>query len=347
VLVVDDEPGVLKLFGAVLARNQFVCRFAATAEDALAEFEKEPTDLLLTDKNLPGIDGLELIRRIHRIDKECEAVLVTGYASLESALVAMDLGAADYLTKPLPHIGIVPATLKKAMRRRTRRLLVRRMVADLKEAVNIRATDLDWSQVVAARRRWEQFRDQLTQRRCVMFADASTTDIRPAAEFLAEVGYSVPLIRRADQALERCRAGEANVIVVGDELEDASGIELFNQLLELAARPEIVLASAAVGMSDVIDAITRGASGYVLKPVTDMEVLARLVERAHLEHHERLLQFKLVNELRRLVDALSDREVVKGVRQDIESALAGFDTKTAQVAVRIYESQVGESAWGS
>lgn len=347
VLVVDDEPGVLKLFGAVLARNEFECRFAATAEDALVEFEKNPTDLLLTDKNLPGIDGLELIRRIHKLDKECEAVLVTGYASLESALVAMDLGAADYLTKPLPHIGIVPATLKKAMRRRSRRLLVRRMVADLKQAVNVRATDTDWSQVVNARRRWEQFRDQLSARRCVMFADASTHDIRPSAEFLAEIGYSVPLVRSNEEALTRCRAGEANVIVVGDELEDTSGIELFEQLLELAARPEVILASAAVGMADVIDAITRGASGYVIKPITDMEILARLVERAHLEHHERLLQFKLVNELRRLVDAMSEREVIEAVRQDIESALAGFDTTTAQVAVRIYESQVGESAWGS
>jgi FixJ family two-component response regulator len=179
-----------------------------------------------------------------------------------------------------------------------------------------------------------------------MFADADVHAIRPAAEFLAEVGYSVPMVRGGEEALARCRAGESNVIVIGDELDDTSGVELFEQLLELAARPEVILASAAVGMNDVIDAISRGASGFAIKPITEMEVLARMVERAHMEHHERLLQFKLVNELRRLVDSLSDRETTEA-RRDIESALAGFDTNTAQVAVKIYESQAGESAWGS
>ena len=91
------------------------------ADEELARMKREfgdaNFDAMLVDKNLPGIDGLELIRRVHKVDKECEAVIVTGYASLESALSAVDLGAADYLTKPLPSIGILPATLKKVLRR--------------------------------------------------------------------------------------------------------------------------------------------------------------------------------------------------------------------------------------
>jgi DNA-binding NtrC family response regulator len=343
--VVDDEPGALKLFRAALARDEFVCRFATTGEEALDEFERSPTDLLLVDKNLPGIDGLELIRRVQRLDKTCEAVLVTAYASLESALVAMDLRTADFLTKPLHHVNLVPATLKKAARRRDRRLLARRMVDDLKQAIHARATDADWSHVVNARRRWEQFRDLLAARRTVLFADLHAEAVRPAAEFLAQNGYGVPWVRNGKDALARCRSGDTSVIIIGDELADESPFELFEQLLELTARPEVILTSRGASMHDVINALSRGASGYVVEPITDMEVLARKVERAYLEHRERLLQFKLVAELRRLVDNLGEHGATERVRHDIESALAGFDMAAAQVAVRLYESQVGESAW--
>ncbi len=347
ILVVDDEPGVLKLFGAILSRKNFDCSFAESGEQALEVFNNGGFDGMLVDKNLPGIDGLELIRRVHQVDKDCEAVIVTGYASLDSALSAIDLGAADYLTKPLPNIGILPATLTKILRRRKRRLLVRRMVDDLRQAANVRAQGEDWSLVLAARRRIEAFRNSLQRRRVIMFADEKVTEILPVAEFLAVAGYSVPLVRTGAETVQRASNGEANVVVIGDTLADMSGIDLFERMLAVAARPEIIVISDRVGLQDVISALSRGAFGFAVKPITDHEVFARTIERACMEHLERLMHFKVVNELRTVVDALAKREVHQDVRREIQGALQGFSTETAQVALRIYESEAGESAWGS
>ncbi len=345
-LLVDDEPGVLKLFDAVLRPAGFSCRTALTGDAALAEFAAHPAQVLLTDKNLPGIDGLELIRRVHQLDPDCEAILISGYANLESAITAIDLGTADYLLKPLPHISVLPATVHKALRRRHRRLSVRRMVNDLRALVGERAGAADWARVVGARRRWERLRDRLGRHRVVLLAQADPRDLRPAAEFLATHGYGVPLVRRSAELLERCGRGEASVVLLGDELEEEAAAQVLDRLLELPARPEIVLATANADLAGAVAALERGASGFLLKPLDDTAQLSRTVERANGEYQERLLQLTLVDELRRLAEQLSGQLVTAPAGETLVQALAGFDTTAAQVAVRILESSGGESAWG-
>jgi DNA-binding NtrC family response regulator len=346
-LVVDDEPGVLKLFAAVLGPEGYACRFVPTAEQALEAFAAEPADVLITDKNLPGADGLELIRRIHERDPECEAILITGYANLDSALTALDVGATDYLTKPLPHISLLPATVDKALRRRRRRRLSHRMVADLKAVLADRAGDADWAAMLSARRRWELFRDQLVKRRCVFLAQMELRELRPIAELLATHGYSVPLLNRGAEVIARCERGEADVVIIGEELDEMTGLSLFEALVEVPARPELIMASASADLGDVVRAIHGGASGFLLKPVSDLAVVTRAVERGLREQHERLLQIKLVAELQRLAESAHGRTAGAPLHRDLAAALAGFETNTAQVVMRIFESRAGEAEWGS
>jgi CheY-like chemotaxis protein len=100
VLVIDDEPVVLDIFRRALAGKGLLIRTAGNGEEALALIEQEGFGCVLTDKNLPGIDGIEIVRRIRQSQPHCACILMTGYASTASAVEALRLGAADYIEKP-------------------------------------------------------------------------------------------------------------------------------------------------------------------------------------------------------------------------------------------------------
>ncbi|MHB8382351.1 MAG: sigma-54-dependent transcriptional regulator, partial [Candidatus Binataceae bacterium] len=101
VLIVEDEP-LMRSIIVQLARSEGYEVFdAATAETAFGIFEKEKIDLAILDLNLTsGGSGLELLKRMRAIDPEMMGVIVTAYASVESAVEALHEGAYDYITKP-------------------------------------------------------------------------------------------------------------------------------------------------------------------------------------------------------------------------------------------------------
>ena len=101
ILVVDDEANMLVLCESVLRKEGYVVVCAASAEEALAQLEKESVDLLITDLRLPGMDGMELVQRIKTQQPGLPYLLLTGHGTIQSAVAAMKDGAADYLTKPV------------------------------------------------------------------------------------------------------------------------------------------------------------------------------------------------------------------------------------------------------
>ena len=101
VLVVDDDPSVLTAFERMLTDEGHVARLATRGEEALALIEKERPDLVVMDIRMPGISGLEAVRRIREIDPRLPVIIMTGYATTETAIEATKLGAFDYHLKPL------------------------------------------------------------------------------------------------------------------------------------------------------------------------------------------------------------------------------------------------------
>ncbi len=101
VLVVDDDPSILSTLERYLRKKGYIVLTAGSTEDAL---DILGTDYLphvvLTDKNLPEADGLELIRKGQALAPSASFILMTGYATIESSIEALDLGAAGYLQKP-------------------------------------------------------------------------------------------------------------------------------------------------------------------------------------------------------------------------------------------------------
>jgi DNA-binding NtrC family response regulator len=100
ILIVDDEPNMCRTLAITLSEDgRYAVTTATSAKEALAKLTPE-TDLVLTDLSMPGMDGLELMRRVKQASRDTQVVMMTAYSTVQSAVEAMRLGAHEYLIKP-------------------------------------------------------------------------------------------------------------------------------------------------------------------------------------------------------------------------------------------------------
>jgi two-component system, NtrC family, nitrogen regulation response regulator NtrX len=101
ILVVDDEQGIRAALGQLLEFEGYEVRTAANAVDGLAEYEKFRPHLVFMDVKMAGIDGMEALRRLRERDPSAIVVMISGHATIQTAVEATQLGAYDILEKPL------------------------------------------------------------------------------------------------------------------------------------------------------------------------------------------------------------------------------------------------------
>lgn len=140
VLVVDDEGAIRYSVSKTLQRVGYNVSEAASGEEALDIMKKQHCDVVLTDIRMPGLTGVELLRRIKEVAPDAIVILMTGYASLGTAVEALRLGAHDYLIKPSSSQDIrqsVARGVERARNLRRRRALldaIRSNVSELTRA---------------------------------------------------------------------------------------------------------------------------------------------------------------------------------------------------------------------
>jgi DNA-binding NtrC family response regulator len=100
-VVVDDEQGILDVVSRFARRTGYDVETCCNGRDAVTLLRSRRADLVMVDLRMPDVGGLDVLRAIREIDPRCQALLMTGYASVETAVEAIKLGAADYLSKPL------------------------------------------------------------------------------------------------------------------------------------------------------------------------------------------------------------------------------------------------------
>ncbi|MBJ6724708.1 HD domain-containing phosphohydrolase [Geomesophilobacter sediminis] len=100
VIVVDDDPYVLESVAMLLSVGGFEVHPFSNGFEALDELRRCPPDVVLTDVNMPKITGIELLEKIHEIDRDIPVILMTAYAELEMAVSAIKKGAFDFIIKP-------------------------------------------------------------------------------------------------------------------------------------------------------------------------------------------------------------------------------------------------------
>jgi len=100
ILVVDDERSMRELLAIVLRREGYEVLLAENGKSAIATLEREPVDILISDIKMPDLSGVEVLRAAKRIDQDILGIMITAFASTDTAVEAMRLGACDYLSKP-------------------------------------------------------------------------------------------------------------------------------------------------------------------------------------------------------------------------------------------------------
>ncbi len=101
VLLVDDEGEFLDTLVKRIQKRNVNAKGVNSGEEALAFLEKNPVDVVVLDVRMPGMDGIETLRTLKRQYPLTEVIMLTGHASLEVAIEGMELGAFDYLMKPV------------------------------------------------------------------------------------------------------------------------------------------------------------------------------------------------------------------------------------------------------
>ncbi|MGA8215297.1 MAG: sigma-54 dependent transcriptional regulator [Candidatus Sulfotelmatobacter sp.] len=132
-LIVDDEPSVRDSLGKWFREEGYEVATTENASDAFTRMAEQRWDAALVDIKMHGTDGIELQRRMHEVDPELVVIIMTGYASVETAVAALKNGAYDYVTKPLDPDEIAHLVKNALAHKRTvqENVLLRETVAEV------------------------------------------------------------------------------------------------------------------------------------------------------------------------------------------------------------------------
>lgn len=141
VILVDDDPYVLDSITMLLMTSGYNVRSFSNGRDALAGFLAEGAEVVLTDVNMPGMTGIELLERLRTHDRDTPVILLTGYADLEMAVSAVKKGAFDFIIKPCaPHYLL--HALEKGIKYKSLIRIERNYKAELERTVELRTREL-------------------------------------------------------------------------------------------------------------------------------------------------------------------------------------------------------------
>jgi EAL domain-containing protein (putative c-di-GMP-specific phosphodiesterase class I) len=118
VLIVDDDPQLPRVFERILRGVGFAVEHASDGNQAAAAIRRGGFDVVLSDIDMPGLDGIQLLRLAHTIDPDLPLLLITGSPAIETAIAAVENGAVRYLVKPVPAQDLAQAVSDAAKRRR-------------------------------------------------------------------------------------------------------------------------------------------------------------------------------------------------------------------------------------
>src|SRR4030066_552294 len=118
VLIVDDEERVVQSIAGVLEDEGFQVARAKSGEEAIKVFQHEEPDITLLDIWMPGMDGIEVLKRLKWISPDCQVVMISGHATISTAMAAVKLGAFDFIEKPLS-LDVLLMTIRRALDRQT------------------------------------------------------------------------------------------------------------------------------------------------------------------------------------------------------------------------------------
>jgi CheY-like chemotaxis protein len=249
VLVVDDEAVVLTVLREALRRGGYRVTTAASAEEAIDLMHKRRFDLVLTDKNLPGASGLDVLRAARGLSPAPAIVLITGYSSFDSAIEALDIGAHDYIEKPIRDVDDLRFRIRRALSRRDEQLSRPKPTRTGGRAGRVLLVEVEG------------------QRRQLI------------AEYLGK-SHHVTAAKDGDEALELLRHTHFDLVLADRHLPSGSGLRVIEHARRLLPHCASVLYTAYPSYDSVQEAFAVGVDAYLVRPNDDLKKLGEKVAEA-------------------------------------------------------------------
>ncbi|MBN2495807.1 MAG: response regulator [Deltaproteobacteria bacterium] len=295
VLVVDDEPVVYRVLEAIMEGAGFAVEVAESAEQALEMIERRSYGLMITDKNLPGMSGVDLIARLKETKTNLPSLVVTGYASVESIASALAAGASDYVTKPFD----IEHVRKRATSIIDRNLLTRlydRIVADLTDSFMESGDQRERVQRIG--RELFAFKNSLRKRPDVQVVAAESGPEMELAEYLRGAGHTVT-VEHAKEAAVANLGGDQSPIASLVSLQVRYPVSLVADLRRWDPLINVVVTSQSPNLLDALAAVEAGATDFFIQSVERPEALEVRVRRAIETSRRDRLYLKLIGILQR------------------------------------------------
>ncbi|MFC1516760.1 response regulator, partial [Thermodesulfobacteriota bacterium] len=109
ILLIDDEEGNVRVLSMSLRSDGYDVATAFSGEEGLEVFNNESPDIVLTDLKMPGVSGLEVLKKVKEDSPETEVIIITGHGDIDSAIEALQYGASDFINKPIRDEGLTIA----------------------------------------------------------------------------------------------------------------------------------------------------------------------------------------------------------------------------------------------
>jgi DNA-binding NtrC family response regulator len=242
ILVIDDEQTAIRNLQHILNKEGYEVLITQSSQNALKLLEQHSLDLVLTDLRMPNVDGMEILRRVKELSPDTEVVMITGYATVSSAISAMKMGAYHYVIKPykLDEVRqVVREALEKRRLRRENMELKARLAKKAQGGVSILTEDPGMQKLLQTAR-------EVAQSDCsVLISGESGTGKELLARYIHEHSPRV--------------AGPLKAVNCGVFSEELLANELFGHekgAFTGADRQKIGLIESAIGGTLFLDEVT-------------------------------------------------------------------------------------------
>lgn len=209
ILLVDDEEGIRKVLGISLMDSGYDVLFAENGEEALRIFKAEQPEIVLTDIKMPGMDGIEVLRKIKHENPDTEVIVITGHGDMHLAIKSLKYEAADFITKPVDDTHLENA-LQKSHERIILRKQLKSYTENLERLIQQKTEKLAVQQTVqASSEKYQHLFDQMPCYVAVVSKDFKLTAFNRLfrQDFNEEIGsYCYKIFKQRDKPCEICPA---------------------------------------------------------------------------------------------------------------------------------------------
>jgi signal transduction histidine kinase/DNA-binding response OmpR family regulator len=280
VLVVDDEAAILRVIAESLSLRKILADVAKTAEEALDLMSKNDYAVVVTDKNLPGMDGIALMKEVKTRSPNTEIIIITGYASVDSALDAIGAGAFDYIPKPFPSLAYVAEKVRGALARYDFEVRIGAMIGYLFDTCKRQLDDLSDGQQDSYTQRLQEILQPNDKKEVGCIGLLGPTALANTAR---QMEYKVIEADSLEEIVSLMETQEVDVVVFVEEAQGPDCSTVVKRVNEVNPYAGVFVMAHEANLKKVVKAIGAGVGDYLIHPIEGSELfgprLDRLVSR--------------------------------------------------------------------